>query len=118
MLKEYFKKNTSLYQYIYSTLFPKYFGRVDDYCVKKKLVFEVAHAGYKNQKESLRFVQLKPPTEVKEEENETVDEAPAVAVVEAAPSKSTTVQKSKKRKINANNAAEKILLKKWDEKNF
>ena len=49
------------------------------------------------------------PTEVKEEQNEIVDEAAMVEVVNTAPSKSTTVQKSKKRK---NNAAEKILLKK------
>ena len=46
LLKEYFKKNALLYQYIYSTLFPKYFCRVDDYGIKSKLVFEVAHAGY------------------------------------------------------------------------
>ena len=46
LLKEYFKKNALLYQYIYSTLFPKYFCRVDDYGINSKLVFEVAHAGY------------------------------------------------------------------------
>ena len=46
LLKEYFKKNALLFQYIYSTLFPKYFCRVDDYGIKSKLVFEVAHAGY------------------------------------------------------------------------
>ena len=64
--------------------------------------------GTKTKKESLRFVQLQPPTEVKQEQNEVA----TVAVVETAPSKSTTVQKSKKRKINTNNVAEKILLQK------
>ena len=67
MLKEYFRKNVSLYQYFYSTLFPKDFCRVDDYVVKSKLAFEVAHAGYKIQKESLHFLQSQPPTEVIEE---------------------------------------------------
>ena len=48
LLKKYFKKNTLLCQYIYSTLFPKYFCRVDDYGIKSKLAFEVAHGGYQN----------------------------------------------------------------------
>ena len=96
MLKEYFRKNASLYQYFYSTLFPKDFCRVDDYVVKSKLAFEVAHAGYKIQKESLHFLQSQPPTEVIEEQNKIVDEAAMVEVLETALSKSTTVQKSKK----------------------
>ena len=106
LLKECFKKNALLYQYIYSTPFPKYFCRVDDYGIKSKLAFEVAHAGYQNQQESLRLVQLQPPPV-------EVDAAAVVEVVETAPSKSTTAQKSKKRKINAaNSVPEKILLKK------
>ena len=36
-----------------SILFPKYFCRVDDYGVKNKLAFEVAHAGYKNQQNAI-----------------------------------------------------------------
>ena len=61
------------------------------------MVFEVAHAGYENQQESLRFVQLQPPpVEVKQEQNEIVDEAAAVEVDETVPSKSKTAQKSKK----------------------
>ena len=58
LLKECFKKNAILFQNVYSTLSPKYFCRIDDYGVKSKLVFEVAHAGYQNQQENLRFVQL------------------------------------------------------------
>ena len=57
-LKECFKKNVVLFQYVYSTLFPKYFCRIDDYGVKSKLAFEVAHAYYQNQQENLCFVQL------------------------------------------------------------
>ena len=94
LLKECFKKNALLYQYIYSTLFPKYFCRVDDYGINSKLAFEDPHAGYQNQKESLHFLQLQPPpVEVKQEQNEVVDEAAIVEVVEKAPSKSTTAQK-------------------------
>ena len=113
LLKEYFKKNALLYQYIYTAVFLKYFCRADYYSIKSKLAFEVAFVGYRNQQESLRFVQLQPPlVEVKEEQNEIVDEAAVVEVEETATSKSTTAQKSKKGKINVNNVVEKILLKK------
>ena len=46
LLEEYFKNNALLYQQTYSTLFPKYFCRVDNYGIKSKWTFEVAHAGY------------------------------------------------------------------------
>ena len=47
LLKKYFKKNTLLlHQYIYTTVFQKYFCRVDDYTIKNKWAFQVAHAGY------------------------------------------------------------------------
>ena len=77
------------------------------------MAFEVAHAGCRNQEESLCFVQLQPPlVEVKQEQNETY----AVKVIETTPPplplQSKTVQKSKKRKVNPNNVAEKIFLKK------
>ena len=77
------------------------------------MAFEVAHAGYRNQEESLCFVQLQPSlVEVKQEQNETY----AVKVIETTPSplplKSKTVQKSKKRKVNPNNVTEKLFLKK------
>ena len=100
LLKEYFKKNALLYQYIYFTLFTHY-------SVKSKLAFEVAHAGYQNQKESLCFVKLQPPIKVKQEQNEIVDEVAAVKVVETAPSKSTSAKITKKRKVNT----EKMLMK-------
>ena len=107
LLKEYFKKNALLYQYVYSNLFPKYFCRVDDYSVKSKLVFEVAQAGYQNQQQSLSFVQLP----VKQEQPEIVDEV--VEIVETSTPPVKTMQKSKNRKVkNADNLAENILLKK------
>ena len=112
LLKEYPKKNDLLYQYIYSTLFPKYFCRVDDYCVKSKLAFEVAHAGCQNQQQSLRFVQLpfKKEQTVKQEQTE-IDEV--VEGVEISTPLPKTTQKSKKRKIkNADAVTEKVLLKK------
>ena len=36
-LKEYFKRNAQVYQYIYATLFPKYLCRVNDHRVKRKV---------------------------------------------------------------------------------
>ena len=56
LLKELFKKNALLYQYIYSNLFPKYFRRIDNYGVKSEMAFGVAYAGYQYQEESLHFV--------------------------------------------------------------
>ena len=71
----------------------KYFCRLDDYGIKSKFAFEVAHAGYQNQ-ESLHFAHLQlPVVVVKHEQNEIEDKA-AAKVVEIT---STTVQKSKKK---------------------
>ena len=97
--------------YINTSVLPFFLNicRVDDYGIKNKLAFEVAYAGYRNQRESLRFVQLQPPVvAVKQEQNEIVNKA-ASDVVQMTP---TTVQKNKKIKIkNANTVAEKMLLK-------
>ena len=89
---------------------------MDDYGVKRKLAFEVAHAGYQNQKESLRFVQLQSPIEVKQEQNEIADEAATVEVVETGPSKSTSVKKSKKRKVNTEKNVDKTKKNKTKKK--
>ena len=109
-LKECFKKNAILFQYVYSTLFWKYFCRIDDYGVKSKLAFEVAHAGYQNQQENLRFVQLqKTPAltvNVKQKpiEEEIVNDTTATVVIE-----SSKLPKQKKRKV--------VTEKKHNEKN-
>ena len=72
-----------MFQYVYSTLSPKYFCRIDDYAIRNKLAFEVAHAGYQNQKESLQLLHLQQQRQqqqqivnIKQEqidENETVE---------------------------------------------
>ena len=71
-----------MFQYVYSTLSPKYFCRIDDYGIINKLAFEVAHAGYQNQKESLQLLHLQQQQQqqqivnIKQEqikENETVE---------------------------------------------
>ena len=71
-----------MFQYVYSTLSPKYFCRIDDYGIRNKLAFEVAHAGYQNQKESLQLLHLQQQQQqqqivnIKQEqidENETVE---------------------------------------------
>ena len=74
-------------------LFPKYFSRVDDYGVKRMLVFEVAQAGYQNQQQSLSFVQLPD----KQEPPEVVYEV--VEIVERSTPSAKTKQKSEKRKV-------------------
>ena len=48
-LKEHFKRNSLIYQYIYASVFPKYFCRVENYNVKSKLAFDIAYGSYKNQ---------------------------------------------------------------------
>ena len=93
---EYFKKNALLYQYIYSTLFPKYFCRVDDYGIKSKLAFEVTHTGHQSQQQSLYFVQLP----VKQEQTVTQEQTEidqAIEVVETSTPPPKTTQKSKKK---------------------
>ena len=72
-----------MFQYVYSTLSPKYFCRIDDYAIRNKLAFEVDHAGYQNQKESLQLLHLQQQRQqqqqivnIKQEqidENETVE---------------------------------------------
>lgn len=45
LLREYFRKNAQVYQYLYTTRYPKYFCRIDNRRVKSKLAFELAFAG-------------------------------------------------------------------------
>ena len=54
-LKEYFKRNAQVSQYIYATMFPKCFCRVDDYGVNSKVAFDIAYRGYKNEQENTTF---------------------------------------------------------------
>ena len=45
--------NALMFQYIYSSLFPKYFCRVDDYGAKNRFAFEVADAAYQKQQNTI-----------------------------------------------------------------
>ena len=56
ILKEYFKRNALIYQYIYASLFPKHFFRVDDYGVRGKLAFDIAYGSYKNQQKDIYLI--------------------------------------------------------------
>ena len=53
--KEYFNRNMQVHQYIYATLFPKYFCWVDDYSVKSKVAFGIAYGVYKNEQENIHI---------------------------------------------------------------
>ena len=97
LLKEYFLKNAFLYHYIYPTLFPKHFCRVDDFGIKSKLAFEVAHAGYQNQQESLCFVQL-PFKQEQTEIDEMVEVVKTTTTILPVLPALTTTQKSYKKK--------------------
>ena len=44
--------------HIYLTFYQSFFCRVDDYDIKNKLAFEVAHTGYQNQKENFCLLPL------------------------------------------------------------
>ena len=58
-LKEYFRKNAQVYQYLYAMLHPKYFCRVDNPEVKSKLAFDLTFGGYKNEREKIQFTSIK-----------------------------------------------------------
>ena len=49
-LKCFFKNNTFIYQFVYSTLFPKYFCRIGDKAIESKCCFELAFNNYNAQK--------------------------------------------------------------------
>ena len=49
-LKCFLKNNTFIYQFVYSTLFPKYFCRIGDKAIESKCCFELAFNNYNAQK--------------------------------------------------------------------
>ena len=59
-LKCFFKQNAFIYQFIYSTLFPKYFCRIDDKAIESKCCFELAFNNYKSQKNGYSLMQQIP----------------------------------------------------------
>lgn len=59
VLKEYYRKNAQVYQYLYTMLYPKFFCRVDNREVKSKQGFNLAFAGYKIKQEKIRFTLIK-----------------------------------------------------------
>ena len=56
-LKCFFEQNAFIYQFIYSTLFPKYFCRIDDKAIESKCCFELAFKKYKAQKNGYSLMQ-------------------------------------------------------------
>ena len=49
-----------LYQFVYSTLFPKYFCRIDDKAMENKCCFELAFKNYNAQKNGCSLIQQIP----------------------------------------------------------
>ena len=56
-LRCFFKQNAFIYQFIYSTLFPKYFCRIDDKAIESKCCFELIFNNYKAQKHGYSLMQ-------------------------------------------------------------
>ena len=46
LLKHFFKQNAFIYQLVYSTLFPKYFCRIDDQAIQSQCSSELAFTNY------------------------------------------------------------------------
>ena len=108
-----------MFQYVYSILFPKYLCRVDDYGIRNELAFEVAHAGYQNQKGNLWLLHLQQQQQqivsIKQEqidENDTVE----VKVIDEKKHLSSVPLKTKKCKIVDNAKKNLLKKKKRDEK--
>ena len=113
-LKEYFKQNALMFQYVYSTLFPKYFCRVDDYSKKNKLAFGVAHADYQNQKENFRLLRLQQRQQIVSIKQEQIDENETIEfkVIDEKLDPLLVPLKTKKRKIVLKNKTKKEMRKK------
>ena len=78
-LTAFFKQNANVYQFIYSTLFPKYFCRFDNDAMQSRCIFETAFVNFKAQKngfnlnikpENVINTTIKIESEEKEEEIE------------------------------------------------
>ena len=59
-LKCFLKQDAFIYQFIYSTLFPKYFCRIGDKAIESKCCFELAFNNYKSQKNGYSLMQQIP----------------------------------------------------------
>ena len=54
-LTTFFKQYANVYQFIYSTLFPKYFCRIDNDAIQSRCVFETQFVNFKAQKNGFQF---------------------------------------------------------------
>ena len=65
-LKSFFKNNTFIYQFVYSTLFPKYFCRIGDKAIESKCCFELAFNNYNAQKNGYSLRQQIPNVKIED----------------------------------------------------
>ena len=49
-LTTFFRQNASIYQFIYTTLFPKYFCRIDNDAIQSRCMFKTTFVNFKAQK--------------------------------------------------------------------
>ena len=55
ILKEYLTKYLKIYQFIFGNLFPRYFGKIDDYGIQSKIEFNSYYKNYLLQKNVLEW---------------------------------------------------------------
>ena len=82
-LTTFFKQNANIYQFIYSTLFPKYFCGIDNDAIQSRFIFKTAFVNFKAQKNGFNLniksgnvinTAIKIESEEKEEEEQKNDE--------------------------------------------
>ena len=83
LLTTFFKQNANIYQFIYSTLFPKYFCGIDNDAIQSRFIFKTAFVNFKAQKNGFNLniksgnvinTVIKIESEEKEEEEQKNDE--------------------------------------------
>ena len=66
----FFKQNANVYQFIYSTLFPKYFCRFDNDAMQSRCIFETAFVNFKAQKNGFNLNVINTTIKIESEEKE------------------------------------------------
>ena len=72
-LRDVIRKNTHVFQFIYTNLFPRYFSRIDDYGIRCRLDFDNLYKIYQGQKSFLNCQEYPKKKQIKTESVNEVD---------------------------------------------
>ena len=103
-LTTFFKQYANVYHIIYSTLFPKYFCRIDNDAIQSRCIFETAFVNFKAQKNGFNL-NIRP---------ENVINTAASASIKTEPEEKDEIEKNDEKlnqKIKKRNQRKKNLLK-------